>query len=72
VPEARSRLNTVYMATYFLGGSLGSALGAAGWTRWKWNGVCAAGALQLLAALGVRMRMHFIGNRRAASMRFGA
>lgn len=58
IPEARSRLNTVYMVTYFLGGSLGSALGAAGWTRWRWNGVCAAGALQLLVALGVRAWRH--------------
>jgi predicted MFS family arabinose efflux permease len=54
VPEARSRLNTVYMVTYFLGGSLGSALGAYGWTHWRWRGVCGAGAVQLLVALGVR------------------
>jgi predicted MFS family arabinose efflux permease len=58
VPEARSRLNTVYMVTYFLGGALGSALGAYGWTHWRWNGVCAAGAAQLLIALAVRARMH--------------
>jgi predicted MFS family arabinose efflux permease len=51
IPEARSRLNTVYMVTYFLGGSLGSALGAWSWSRWGWNGVCAAGAAQLLVAL---------------------
>jgi predicted MFS family arabinose efflux permease len=61
VPEARSRLNTVYMVTFFLGGALGSALGAYGWTHWRWNGVCAAGAVQLLAALAVRARMHFQG-----------
>ena len=59
VPEARSRLNTVYMVTYFLGGALGSALGAYGWTHWRWNGVCAAGAAQLLGALAVRGRKHF-------------
>jgi predicted MFS family arabinose efflux permease len=58
VPEARSRLNTVYMVTYFLGGALGSALAAWGWAHWQWNGVCAAGAAQLLAALGVRGWMH--------------
>jgi predicted MFS family arabinose efflux permease len=58
VPEARSRLNTVYMVTYFLGGALGSALGAWGWAQWGWNGVCAAGAAQLLVALGVRWSSH--------------
>jgi len=66
VPEARSRLNTVYMVTYFLGGSLGSAMGAYGWTHWRWNGVCAAGALQLLVALGVRSWMHFHGTQERA------
>ncbi len=55
IPEARSRLNTVYMMTYFLGGSLGSALGAWGWSRWGWNGVCAAGTAQLLVALVVSL-----------------
>jgi len=58
VPEARSRLNTVYMVTYFLGGALGSALAAWGWAHSGWNGVCAAGAAQLLVALAVRGWMH--------------
>ena len=58
VPEARSRLNTVYMVTYFLGGALGSALGAYGWSRWGWTGVCLAGTLQPLVALAVRGGMH--------------
>jgi predicted MFS family arabinose efflux permease len=58
VPEARSRLNTVYMVTYFLGGALGSGLAGWGWAHWGWNGVCAAGAAQLLVALAVRGWMH--------------
>jgi predicted MFS family arabinose efflux permease len=61
IPEARSRLNTVYMVTYFLGGALGSALGAWGWMQWGWMGVCAAGTIQLLVALAVRAWMHFRG-----------
>lgn len=52
-PEARSRLNTVYMVAYFVGGVLGSSLGAFGWAEWGWPGVCAAGALLPLLALGV-------------------
>ena len=52
-PEARSRLNTVYMTAYFTGGSLGSALGAWAWDRFGWPGVCAVGALCALVAGGV-------------------
>jgi predicted MFS family arabinose efflux permease len=59
IPEARSRLNTVYMVSYFVGGAVGSALGAYGWSRWGWAGVCAAGGLQLLIALAARGWMHF-------------
>ena len=42
-PDARNRVNTVYMICYFSGGSLGSLAGAWGWSRWGWVGVCAAG-----------------------------
>ena len=55
-PEARSRFNTVYMVSYFVGGAAGSWLGTAAWARFGWMGVCAVGAaLSLLAliALGV-------------------
>jgi len=61
IPEARSRLNTVYMVTYFAGGSAGSALGAYGWAVAKWNGVCAAGLVLAMAALAV----HWVGGRKA-------
>jgi hypothetical protein len=50
--EARSRLNTIYMTSYFTGGALGSALAALAWSRWGWDGVCAL-ALGFLAAAGV-------------------
>jgi predicted MFS family arabinose efflux permease len=43
--EYRSRLNGVFMATFFLGGALGSAVGAwgfaqGGWTLSAWIGFC--------------------------------
>ena len=44
VPEARSRLNTVYMTGYFTGGSLGSVVGGLAWTHFGWPGVCGLGA----------------------------
>ena len=37
---ARSRINTVYMIVFFMGGALGSAVSAMAWSRWEWNGVC--------------------------------
>lgn len=52
-PEFRNRLNTVYMVSYFVGGSLGSGLGVLGWSIAKWNGVCAVGLLMLALALVV-------------------
>jgi predicted MFS family arabinose efflux permease len=55
LPEARSRLNTVYMVMYFVGGSLGSALGAYGWKLAKWNGVCIAGLTLSLLALAIHI-----------------
>jgi len=51
--EARSRLNTVYMTMYFIGGALGSALASVAWSRWQWDGVCAL-AIGLIALAGLR------------------
>ncbi|GHG88979.1 MFS transporter [Comamonas sp. JC664] len=50
-PEARSRLNTLYMVTYFAGGAAGSWLGTFAWTHWGWTGVCASGAALCVVAL---------------------
>jgi predicted MFS family arabinose efflux permease len=44
-PEARSRVNTVYMVSYFIGGAAGSAVGAVVWPLFGWVGVSAAGLL---------------------------
>jgi predicted MFS family arabinose efflux permease len=51
--EVRSRLNTIYMVMYFLGGAAGSALSGWAWWRWGWDGVCAL-ALLFVAAAAVR------------------
>ncbi len=42
-PTAQSRVNTVYMSCYFVGGSVGSAMGTYAWSLWGWNGVCGVG-----------------------------
>jgi predicted MFS family arabinose efflux permease len=39
-PAARSRINTFYMVAFFIGGSLGSYLGPAGFNGAGWTGFC--------------------------------
>jgi predicted MFS family arabinose efflux permease len=50
LPEARSRLNTVYMTSVFIGGSVGSLVGANAWALAGWPGVCGAGLAFVSAA----------------------
>jgi hypothetical protein len=64
LPEAaHSRLNTVYMVTYFVGGSLGSALGVWAWGWRRWTGVCVVA----LAAVAVAIALYARGRRRLAA-----
>ena len=42
-PEARGRLNGVYLSTVFVGGAIGSALGAWAYTRGGWPLACGVG-----------------------------
>jgi predicted MFS family arabinose efflux permease len=44
-PNARSRLNGVYMFFRFLGGATGSSLGALSWNQGGWTGVCTLGII---------------------------
>ncbi|MET4107911.1 MFS transporter [Hymenobacter sp. UYP22] len=62
-PEARSRLNTVYMTACFIGASAGSFLGGLAWDHFQWPGVCVVGlSLVALAYLANR----FYGRSTAA------
>jgi predicted MFS family arabinose efflux permease len=42
-PEARGRINTIYMTFYFVGGSIGSLFSGIAWTHYAWPGVCTLG-----------------------------
>ena len=46
----RSRLNTVFIVSNFLGGALGSTLGAIAWNLYGWTGVCIVGTVMLVLA----------------------
>jgi predicted MFS family arabinose efflux permease len=50
-PSARSRLNMVYMFCYFIGGALGSYLGAWCWHVAGWWGVCGFGTTALVLGI---------------------
>ncbi|UOQ74246.1 MFS transporter [Hymenobacter cellulosilyticus] len=63
VPEARSRLNTIYMTLYFIGGSVGSLVGGVAWHHYQWPGVCGVGLAFVAAAWLVN---RFYGNTRPA------
>lgn len=43
VPNASNRANTIFMTTYFVGGSLGTFLAGLGWNLAGWTGVCTVG-----------------------------
>ena len=64
LPEARSRLNTVYMVARFIGGALGSLIGATAWTHGRWPAVCGA----TLAMTALAMAIHIVGRRYEASL----
>lgn len=50
LPEARNRINTVYMTLSFLGTSAGSAVGLFVWDRFGWTGICIMGIIAISSA----------------------
>lgn len=53
--EARSRINTIFVGSMFLGGSAGSALATWAWVSGGWLAVCTLGALLGLAAMVIAL-----------------
>jgi predicted MFS family arabinose efflux permease len=65
--DARSRVTTIYLTSYFIGGALGSGAASAAFGADGWRGVCVTGAgiaLGLVALWGASQRF---GARRATS-----
>jgi predicted MFS family arabinose efflux permease len=54
-PEARSRINSVFVVSNFVGAALGSFLGTLAWNSFGWIGPCMVGILMLVSALGVHL-----------------
>lgn len=51
LPEASNRVNTIFMTTYFIGGSLGTFCAGQGWMAASWLGVCLVGVAFASASL---------------------
>jgi len=63
IPEARNRINTVYMVSYFIGGALGTFFASLVWKNYAWNGVCAIGAaLSLIVVI-----VHLLNYRKSSA-----
>lgn len=54
-PEARNRINTVYMVSYFIGGSIGTYLVSYFWGLYQWNAVCGVGLTFSTIALVIHL-----------------
>jgi len=64
-PEARGRLNALFVGLFFLGGAAGSAVTGLAWALFGWAAVCAVGAAFGAAALLVDWRAARSGSARA-------
>ncbi|MCW2238697.1 MFS transporter [Azospirillum canadense] len=61
-PEARARINTVFMGTMFLGGAIGSSTATLAWNAGGWTAVSGLG----VALAAVATVLQLVGRRRAA------
>jgi predicted MFS family arabinose efflux permease len=64
-PDARSRLNTAYMTSYFLAGAIGSALSSVAYGSAGWGAVCLLGAVFPVLALLLWLGETLLGRRRS-------
>lgn len=53
--DARNRVNTIYMVSFFIGGALGTTLGAYAWEHYKWTGVSTLGIALSISIIVVHL-----------------
>jgi len=58
--QARNRINTIYMVTYFIGGALGAYIASLVWNTYQWTGVSWVGIVLSVIAL----LMHFFNRKK--------
>ena len=54
-PEARNRVNTIYMVGFFIGGAVGTLLGSEAWKNYEWTGVGVLGIILSVLILVVHI-----------------
>jgi predicted MFS family arabinose efflux permease len=59
-PDARNRINTIYMVTYFVGGALGAFVASLVWSAYKWQGVSELG----ISLSAIALVMHFFNRKK--------
>ncbi|WP_445116541.1 MFS transporter [Acinetobacter sp. WZC-1] len=62
-PDARSRINAIYMTLYFTGGACGSILGVYAWYHGGWNMACLVGLGLVLGAAAFSLLDYFYAAR---------
>lgn len=50
-PQASNRVNTIFMTTYFIGGSIGTFLAGTFWQAFQWEGVVGVGIMLIVLSL---------------------
>lgn len=59
-PEATSRMNTIYMVTYFIGGSFGTFLAGTMWSLYGWGGAVATGLGLMAVSIMITVMRHAV------------
>ena len=59
-PSASNRVNTIFMTTYFIGGSLGTFLAGSSWQTWGWSGVVGTGVILTIISLSITLYLSLI------------
>jgi predicted MFS family arabinose efflux permease len=55
---ARNRINTIYMVSYFIGGSVGTFFATQLWNNYQWGGVCITGITLSVITLIIHFANH--------------
>lgn len=66
-PDAKSRINSIYMTIYFIGGAGGSALGVYSWHHGGWSMTCIAGLSLVLGSALSAAADHYYGHKKILS-----